>query len=274
MVIDDRTTNFNLALVNENNELQDDVFRLREATEDIDGLLFGLTTNIGRFMGTIVPNCSLVTEPGFYAATDLTTNGPSGYTVLDGDGLIHIKKLADGVDAATQIYLSVSGRMWMRHKAGTNWGAYVEFWTAGNLVKQTSPTDVTTGSMLQVGSFGIGSGSIDAGTANANSLQLGGFFRYETSELAATTLNLPTLGGVGGSPRHWHVITQGSDTLKTQIATEVKGVGTTKGRIFTRVFETDWSAWSELAPLSSVVASNQASAERIDEVEIYALAGL
>jgi len=272
--IDDRTDNLSLALPNENNELQDDVFRLREAIEDIDGFIFALQGTTARYSGPVVADCNALTESGFYATTDTTTNGPTGYTMVDGDGVIHMKKLADGVVSDSQIYVSKSGRLWVRHKTATTWGGYSEIWTSTSLPKQNNATDVTAGRVLQVGSFGIGSGSVDAGSTNANSLQLGGFFSYETTETAAATLNLPALGGTGTSARHWQVITQGNSTLRTQIATEVKGVGTTKGRMFSRVFETDWTAWQEMATQASLEAQAATLNARMDEIQSIALAGL
>lgn len=272
--IDDRTTNLDLPLPNENNELQDDVFRLREAIEDIDGLIFALQVVTNRYSGPEVADCNALTQSGFYATTDATLNGPAGYTMIDGDSVIHLKKLADGAVSDSQIYLSKGGRIWVRHKTATTWGAYSEIWTSGNLVKQANPTDVTAGRMMAVGAFGIGSGSVDAGTTNANSLQLGGFFSYETTEAAAGGLNLPSLGGTGTNARHWQVITQGNSTLRTQIATEVKGVGTTKGRMFNRVFETTWTAWQEMATQASLDAQVSALTARLDEVQSIALAGL
>ena len=269
-VIDDRTDNIGLPLPNENNELQDDVFRLREAFESLDTFISALNDITAQFAGPVTLDCDSLTKHGFYATTDTTVNGPPGYTMADGDGVIHIKKLADTLASDSQIYLSKSGRVWLRHKTDLLWGSYIDIWTSESLPKQSSATDVTAGRLLQVGSFGIGSGSVNAGSTNCNSLALGSFQYYETTETAAAALNLPSLGGTGSTARHWQVFTQGTDTLRTQIATEVKGVGTTKGRMFSRVLDGTWTTWGEKATQSSI----DALTARMSEIESIALAGL
>lgn len=269
-VFDDRTDNIDLPLPNENNELQDDVFRLREAFESIDSFIFALNGITSRLSGPAVSNCNSLTESGFYATTDATTNGPPGYTMVGGDSVIHLKKLVDGVVSDSQVYLSKGGRAWVRHKTATTWGGYIEVWTGTSLVKQANPTDVTAGRMMAVGAFGIGSGSVNAGSTDCNNLVLGSFQFYETTETAGAALNLPSLGGTGSTARHWQVITQGTNTMRTQIATEVKGAGTTKGRMFSRVLDGTWTAWSEIATQSSI----DALTARVNEIETIALAGL
>lgn len=273
-VIDDRTPNLNLPLVNENNELQDDVYRLRELATAVDGLIFALQNDAGRFKGPEVSNLAVVIESGFYSLTAGAAGGPAGYTVVAGDGLIHIKKVAGALNSDTQLVLSKAGRIWVRHKTNATWGAYIEVWTDTSLVKQSSASDVTAGRMMAVGAFGIGSGSINAGATSCDNLPLGSFHFYESTEASAATLKFPALGGAGSTARHWHVISQGTGTLRSQIATEVKGSGTTKGRMFTRVFDTAWTSWVEVVSQTSMQAQIDSLALQISEVRSLALAGI
>lgn len=69
----------------------------------------------------------------------------------------------------------------------------------------------------------------------------------QTTETAAVADNLPALAGAGGDARWWVVDTSGQSIRTIQRATEVFGIGTTRGRTFMRVKQdSTWHAWTEL----------------------------
>lgn len=128
----------------------------------------------------------------------------------------------------------------------------------------TSALDTTAGRVTKVGDFGLGLAS-PTSAASANDYPLGSLVSSnQVTETVAAGLNLPALGGAGAAARWWNVITFGASTRATQIATEVFGIATTKGRTFTRIkHDATWTAWKEIAQgLGAVIAmgADQAAA--------------
>lgn len=210
-------------------------------------------------------DANTVNKTGFYRAT---TNGP----IVGTFHLYHNNRANNAqasqiairdTDNTSNIYFRI------RNATGT-WTTWRELWHSLNLVKQTSATDNTAGSVLLTGAGGLVVGNaLDAGTSsiNANDLINGTIHRYETTEAAAVTLNLPALGSVGTTARHWMVFTYGISNRKIQEATEVFGLSTTKGRKFVRVFQdTSWGTWKYLWDTDNLIKQstvNDATAGRM-----------
>ena len=97
--------------------------------------------------------------------------------------------------------------------------------------------------------FGYGGQNPGDLALNCNDLPVGSRKSWDgVTESTAVSLNLPALGGSSSAPRSWHVecFGRGSSRL-VQEATEVYGVGTIKGRTFTRVkHDANWSPWAEV----------------------------
>lgn len=95
----------------------------------------------------------------------------------------------------------------------------------------------------RLGGFGSAAPSI------ANSyIQVGARGRFEGSESAAVSAGFPALGG-SSEPRHWSIDSFGSESPArgVQMAVEVFGVGTARGRTFIRVrHDATWHPWKEL----------------------------
>lgn len=111
------------------------------------------------------------------------------------------------------------------------------------------------GDVMEVGTFGYGGENPVNNTYDVNDLSAGQRLSLsdEFTEADAVALNLPALGGSGTTPRSWHVECTGSAlTRLVQIATEVYGQGTTKGRTFIRVKHgATWYLWQEV-PIANV----------------------
>lgn len=190
-------------------------------------------------------DANTVNKTGFYRAT---ANGPMAGTFH----LYHSNRANNA--QASQIAIrdtDNSSNMYFRIRNSTGtWTTWRELWHSLNLVKQTSATDNTAGSVLLTGAGGLVVGNaLDAvaGSISADSLGLGTCYQYETTETAAAGFNLPLLGGAGTTSRHWIVFTHGIANRKVQEATEVFGLSTTKGRRFVRVFQdSTWSTWKYL----------------------------
>lgn len=134
------------------------------------------------------------------------------------------------------------------------------------LVLTTSQVDTTTGRVVKVGDYGLGAGNASIQhSGSADDIIAGAFVAGgSVTETVAVSRNYPALGGGGSDTRWWNVVSFGQTNRQTQIATEINGVGTTKGRTFIRVREnTTWTAWKEVAQaLGAVIAmgADQAAA--------------
>jgi hypothetical protein len=122
------------------------------------------------------------------------------------------------------------------------------------LVPQSSLDDATSGRLLQVGGHGIGGGA--RARTNANDAALGSNSAIPVAESDAAAANLPSLGGTGTTQRYWLVQTYGLSNRTTQIATEVFGIGTRRGRTFIRVrHDATWYGWVETVDRNQILGA-------------------
>lgn len=113
----------------------------------------------------------------------------------------------------------------------------------------------------QLAAFDGATGKVIKGYAiipasNANNATSNSFCRWDGTEGTAAAANYPTLGGASEAPRGYNLITHGtpdgSFARIMQIATEIFGAGTVKGRTFIRVkHDTIWTGWYEVANAAS-----------------------
>lgn len=114
------------------------------------------------------------------------------------------------------------------------------------LVPVTSNTDITAGRLLTPGSGGILGTPVPVPNANGITFLSGTHGTLAGTEEECVTANYPALGGASTAARRWYIYTDIVDgTSAFQSATETRGVGTTKGRTFTRVLDTSWQPWVE-----------------------------
>lgn len=124
-------------------------------------------------------------------------------------------------------------------RVGSEWGAWAEVWSTNNLVKTTSATDTTTGRMLKVGDFGLGSLNTPILASLNDTTTAVGFYAANNS-----TVGLPA--GVG-----YGLVTVVRYPSTDNIAQELIVPGNVAGdnnRKFFRAYNATasaWRAWNE-----------------------------
>lgn len=106
-----------------------------------------------------------------------------------------------------------------------------------------------------------GLATLSASIGDANTAPIGGFAYFSGTDAQAVAANFPSLNAGGSdAARAWSIITFGRNPggaadRMAQIALEVFGVGTFKGRMFRREKHgTAWGAWLEIATMDRVLA--------------------
>lgn len=100
---------------------------------------------------------------------------------------------------------------------------------------------------VNYGSFGVGTDAPSYSTTDANNQALGSYAFYAVTDTQASTYHLPVLVSGGTLARGWDVVTHGVSGRTVQIATEVFGLSSTRGRTFIRVkHDTTWLDWDEM----------------------------
>lgn len=123
---------------------------------------------LGSANAPAVTDANAITITGVHSLETPFTNGPIAAPVV-----LHTQSYS-GAKAQTAVEVgSSNNRMWFRQYTGVAWLAWAEVWTGANLVKTTSSTDTTAGSMLKVGDFGVGT---PIPTTNLNTLTGTGLF--------------------------------------------------------------------------------------------------
>ena len=182
---------------------------------------------------------------GFYVVTG-PVNGPTGDTtnlmvIGNNMGGGRALQLAQTVNTATY---------YVRSQSSGTWLPWREIWHNGNLVKTTSATDTTAGSMLKVGDFGLGASGFANPSADLN-LELG---PNSFIGVTSSTLNTP-LASVAGTvlQQRW------TTSSGTQITQTFFGI-IASNRIFTRTrIGGVWNAWTEIWTTSNLVKTTSAT---------------
>ncbi|MDH1656576.1 hypothetical protein N5E96_12205 [Pseudomonas mosselii] len=137
---------------------------------------------------------------------------------------------------------------------GVSWKPWVKVWHSGNLVKNTSQTDATPGSILRNGDHGIG------GQAVSTEVDLA---KYRTGGKFITPAS-----GLVGLPAGWvqgrHVIeVAGGDGYCVQRLT---GANVNKGWCAYRVWDGAWAAWDEVLTTKRLAVAEATLQDLVDKV--------
>jgi hypothetical protein len=171
---------------------------------------------------------------GFYLVTG--ANQPAGLSA----GFLIVT--TNGTVTSVQRYIGQGGtREFIRAGGNTTWTPWVEVWTTGNLVKTTSATDTTVGSITKVGDFGLGSNAATIVT-DCNTFQPNGIYRTSN-----TTLNTPFAGG------YYNLLCMSLAASKSQLAQDAFN-----NKMHIRNYNgTAWSPWVEVATSANSLGQGQ-----------------
>ena len=136
-----------------------------------------------------------------------------------------------------------TARAWIRNynsgRAGAEWCTWNEIWTTGNLVKTTSATDTTPGSMLKVGDFGLGA-AVQGVDIDADLYVTSGLWSLPTG---ASWPNFPA----GSSGSRGRLLVMAVDGFYGfQLFAD-----RTTNKLYQRSKSGTWSAWQEIASINS-----------------------
>lgn len=99
-------------------------------------------------------DCDAVTATGIYGIVSGTVNGPIGAS----SGSTLIATVFSSIEQRQLVMFRTNPpRIAIRSQVSGTWSAWEELWTTNSLKKTTTTTDTTSGSMLRVGDFGLGS---------------------------------------------------------------------------------------------------------------------
>ena len=199
---------------------------------------------LGQNSPKLVGDANTAIYPGFYSAGGMTaTNFGDAYSPL-----MVMRRQSGNVIGQMQINAR-DNLLYFRGSVdnGANWSKWDWTWHSSNLVKNTSPTDTTPGSMLRNGDHGIGGQAVSAEVDLA---------KYRTGGKFITPAS-----GLVGLPAGWaqgrHVVeVAGGDGYCMQRLT---GASANKGRSAYRIWDGAWAAWDEHVTASIAFGMGQAS---------------
>jgi microcystin-dependent protein len=180
---------------------------------------------------------------GVYAVSSTTTGTkPANFGILMQEGR---QNAAGTTGRVSQTFIDVDQPIAPRiyHRvyiyANSAWGGWVEDWNSANLVKTVGINDITPGSMLKVGDFGLGvaqsmgANAIAVGT-DLNNIVVSGLYGQAANANSSLALNYPV--AKAGSL----LVQRGSAGIVTQLYMEYD-----TGRIWSRgIFNGAASDWS------------------------------
>lgn len=116
--------------------------------------------------------------------------------------------------------------------------------TLGTAAKLNAGTAI--GNLPVVGTGGLLSG-VAKNNTNVDNYAVGYEYSNDGTDAECVARNLPSLNSATTDSRYWIVKTAGEVSRTVQVATEVYGIGTTRGRTFTRVkHDSTWYPWVEV----------------------------
>lgn len=210
-----------------------------------------------------VGSIDAINETGVYAvsngATGTRPKVPGTNTDIVAGQILHMEReaqsavqywdsLTGGVDAPAG---GKSGLTFKRSRlSGNVWTAWGQIWDSVNTPKQSSTTDVTTGAMLQVGSFGLGIAT-STGDVDMNKYLTAG--NYITP--IAGLLNLPD---GWANNRRYNMVVSGATSTGMYLTQTLTAVMTAAGGVPMQAMRSmsgagEFSAWRIDAPLDSPV---------------------
>jgi len=183
--------------------------------------LFGL----GGAKSLVFVNLDTVYVSGFYSV-DQCPGGPNGG---QGNGMLLVT--GSGLVSQQTYHPYGTSTTYVRSRVDTTWSAWSELWHAGNLIKQSSPTDTTAGALMEVGAFGVGRRPL---ITDCNDAPLG---------LSFVVLYASANGPAGTSGAGW-INTEADSNLTGQKVQRC--YASAQRREFVRNFTGDsWTTWAE-----------------------------
>lgn len=184
-----------------------------------------------------VTDLNAVTVTGWSKYSSTAANKPASTSTAGGVVMTSFFNETNAVQTAWPYGVQQQSNRYMKDGV---WSAWVKLWNDADLVKTTSATDTTAGSMLRVGDFGIGAqGPV---ITDANNTALGnGVYKLQGN----STNNGPIASG------SFSLLHMKFDEQISQIAVYE---GVAAPRIFARKYSGGtWYPWAELATLDAVV---------------------
>ncbi len=238
------------------------------------GVLGGTVGN-----GLISNSFDVSTTSGLYFVNGNTADGPNGITSERGTLLVMAETASGSVFYGSQMFTERSSdKVWFRRCVADVFSTWREIWHTGNLVKTTSSTDTTAGSMLRVGDFGIGLRSVPFPAAYDLDTHYtsGNYVGYGGVHPSASTGDnpFPTSGGA-------FTLTSSGEGLNTAGSYVVQTATLTGGTAGSTKFRSKtvgaWTGWREIwhdGNLVKTTSSTDTTAGRMLKVGDFGLGGI
>lgn len=159
------------------------------ATDNTVGSVATFVDSLGIFgLGStdslpLLTDLQVVDDTGFYSGNDTTLNNPAS------PNPVAVLNFSRSAGRTHQLISSDNKRLFIQTETGGGWASN-EVWTSDNLVKTTSATDNTDGSVVTVdgsgGWFGLG-GTTAPASGDADALTETGFYRVDAASITATS---------------------------------------------------------------------------------------
>ncbi len=182
-----------------------DLVKTTSSTDSTSGRMLQVGDwGLGATASILITNLNTLTNTGFYAAATTATGHPNGTETI----MLSHQQGVSGINRGYQRAIGlVTGNSYSRKQLDGVWSSWVTDWNSGNLVKQTSTTDTTVGSVLLNGAHGWGSsGGLANSSGDADAVTTAGWL----------WLNFAATGKPAGS---------GSGLLFTQAAPNTNTLG-------------------------------------------------
>lgn len=190
---------------------------------------------------------------GLYSVGSTTVGGLPTVTpaVPQGSQVLHMSYTDGPSRSEVQLLIDrIYDRLFFRRCDSGTWKAWVPIWNGADTPKQTSATDVSTGAILQVGSFGLGN-AMSTGEVDMNKYLIAG--NYITP--IAGLINLPE---GWANNRRYNMVVGGVTYAGMYLTQTLTTVMSTVGSVPLQAVRSmsgagEFSAWRIEAPLDSPV---------------------
>lgn len=227
--------------------------------------LFG----IGGSSPVVSGSLDSIENGGLYSVGSTTVGGLPTVTpaVPQGSQVLHMSYTDGPSRSEVQLLIDrIYDRLFFRRCDSGTWKAWVPIWNGADTPKQTSATDVSTGAMLQVGSFGLGN-AISTGDVDMNKYLIAG--NYITP--IAGLINLPE---GWANNRRYNMVVGGVTYAGMYLTQTLTTVMSTAGSVPLQAVRSmsgagEFSAWRIDAPLDSPVFTGdpRAPTPAVDDID-------
>jgi hypothetical protein len=196
---------------------------------------FGWGVSLAGSSTAIISDFNTALISGSFFVNGTTSNGPKGLTAIRGTLLVQRETVSHG----SQLFIDRDlNEIWVRRYDNSVWASWVEIWHTGNLVKTTSATDTTAGSLLKVsdgGLLSVNGMSITSFSSDANNAIYNGW--YDVSSGTVTNLPVAKAGVLFTASRT-------ADRLQQMFYV---AAGDTDDSVYTRSYTgTVWQSWKKI----------------------------